>query len=217
MEFRRLAPRLALTVPLVVAFVLGRVARLDQLAAFAAAGLALLAVGPSLPSLRARAGFGAGLGALLGTLLLAAPGGLAAALQALPLVLEACLALHFAASLRQGREPLIALYTRLDWGHVPPECAGYTRRLTQLWSVVLAALAAAHGLTFALPDLDPGLALAANAAVVLALFLGEHLVRTLRFPQFGIASPLRTFRAILLAAGTEAGAVRTPAVTRHAG
>jgi uncharacterized membrane protein len=217
MEFRRLAPRLALTMPLVVAFVLARIARLDQLAAFAAAGLALLAVGPSLPSWRARAGFGAGLGALLCALLMAAPGGLAAALQALPLVLEACLALHFAASLRQGREPLIALYTRLDWGYVPPECAGYTRRLTQFWTLVLAALAAAHGLTFAMPELDPGLALAANAAVVLALFLGEHLVRTLRFPQFGIASPLRTLRAILLAAGTEAGVPRAPVATRHAG
>jgi hypothetical protein len=34
---------------------------------------------------------------------------------------------------------------------------------------------------------------------MIALFLGEHPVRSLRFPQFGIATPARTLRAVLAA------------------
>ena len=46
-----------------------------------------------------------------------------------------------------------------------------------------------------------GALLAWTAVLVLTLFLGEHVVRTLRFPQHGVATPLRTLRAMLSASG----------------
>ena len=105
---------------------------------------------------------------------------------------------HFAATLLPGREPLISRYTRFDFGHLPPDCAGYTRGLTLLWAVLLAGFAAAQAA--ALSGLwRPSAVLGVEVLVGGALFLGEHLVRGLRFPHHGPATLRRTLRAVRLA------------------
>ena len=111
---------------------------------------------------------------------------------------------HFGATLWPGREPLISRYTRHDFGRLPPECVGYTRGLTLLWAAVFAALAPLHavlllGLPPLMPPMDGTVVMGGTVAALLALFLAEHVVRSLRFPQFGIATPARTLRAILSA------------------
>jgi len=113
------------------------------------------------------------------------------------------LALHFGLTLRPGREALITRYTRADFGRLPPECAAYTRALTALWALVFLLMAPLHlALLLGLPPfprLGAGLVMGLTAAFMLLLFLGEHVVRSLRFPQFGLATPARTLRAILQA------------------
>ena len=104
----------------------------------------------------------------------------------------------FAATLLPGREPLISRYTRFDFGHLPPDCAAYTRGLTLLWAALLAGFAATQAMVLA-GHWRASAVLAAEAAVGSALFLGEHLVRGLRFPHHGRATLRRTLRAVRLA------------------
>jgi uncharacterized membrane protein len=114
-------------------------------------------------------------------------------------VLANLLACHgFAATLLPGREPLISRYTRFDFGHLPPDCAAYTRGLTLLWAVLLAGFAAAQAAALA-GYWQPSAVLAVEALVGGALFLGEHAVRSLRFPHHGRATLRRTLRAVRLA------------------
>ncbi len=104
----------------------------------------------------------------------------------------------FAATLLPGREPLISRYTRFDFGHLPPDCAAYTRGLTVLWAALLAGFAAAQAAALA-GHWRPSAVLAVEAAVGGAVFLGEHLVRGSRFPHHGPATVRRTVRAVRLA------------------
>ena len=105
---------------------------------------------------------------------------------------------HFAATLLPGREPLISRYTRFDFGHLPPDCAAYTRGLTLLWAVLLAGFAGAQAMALA-GHWRPSVVLGVEAAVGGAFFLGEHFVRGLRFPHHGPATLRRTIRAVRLA------------------
>jgi uncharacterized membrane protein len=110
------------------------------------------------------------------------------------------MALHFGATLRPGREPLITGYTRHDFGRLPAECVPYTRALTALWTGLFLLLAPLHAALLLglrpFPGHDPGLVLGATLGFMLLLFLGEHVIRSLCFPQHGIATPARTLRAI---------------------
>jgi len=170
---------------------------------------ALLAAGAVALSLGRRLGFGArlALAAGLGALVLACaawPESMALLARLLPVAGDLLLAAHFGATLRPGREPLISRYTRHDAGSRLSECAGYTRGLTWLWTLLFLAAAPLHATAllglppFPAPVAAP-LVLGLTAAVMLAFFLGEHVIRTLRFPQFGIATPARTLRAVLAA------------------
>lgn len=117
---------------------------------------------------------------------------------AVPAIGYAAVALTFARTLRRGHEPLIAAFCRIDYGSLPDECRGYTRRLTLLWAVMMSGLAIEaialpmFGLTAWL-----GTASIANAALMIGVFLGEHAVRALVFPHLPIGSPLRTGRIML--------------------
>jgi len=189
--FRRLAPRLAPTVPLSLAALLARAEGWDAAAAASAAALVALAAAPPRLGWARRIGLAATAAAAAGT-----PGAATLALGLLPVAANLLLAWHFGATLRPGAEPLIARYTRCDFGRVPAECAPYARRLTALWTAVFAALALLNALPPVSGAVTAGEALGWNAAAVATLFLGEHLVRSLRFPQYGFASPLRTCRAM---------------------
>jgi uncharacterized membrane protein len=142
--------------------------------------------------------------AIGGLLLLAAlaawlSGATTALAAGLPAVGYGLVMLTFARTLRPGREPLIASYVRLDFGHVPDEFRRYTRRLTLLWAVLMGALTLE---AVALPLLGHadwlGTACLLNGGLMVAVFLGEHWVRTLVFPNLPVASsPLRTGRIML--------------------
>jgi hypothetical protein len=111
---------------------------------------------------------------------------------------NAAVALRFGLTLRPGREPLIAQYSRFDWAG-PPE-GGYTRALTLAWALLLGAFALGHA-ALALAGRDDMPLAIAEPLVCALLFCGEHALRNRRFPQLGRATPLRTLRAIGLAHG----------------
>ncbi|WP_338665671.1 hypothetical protein VQH23_10935 [Pararoseomonas sp. SCSIO 73927] len=112
-----------------------------------------------------------------------------------PALGAAGLAWAFARTLRPGAQPLIAEYIRFDERRDPVACAGYARGLTLFWAAVMAGMAVAE-LAAALRGVELGWA---PEVTLLALFLGEHAVRSLRFPEGGIAWPSQTFRAVLRA------------------
>ncbi|MBP0493929.1 hypothetical protein [Roseomonas indoligenes] len=113
----------------------------------------------------------------------------------IPVLADAGIAWAFARTLRPGAQPLIAEYIRFDERRDFLACAGYARGLTLFWAVAMAGLAMVE-LVAALRGADLGWA---PEGTLLALFLGEHVVRSLRFPEGGIAWPSQTLRAILRA------------------
>ncbi|MEJ0070359.1 MAG: hypothetical protein WDO24_18465 [Pseudomonadota bacterium] len=126
-------------------------------------------------------------------------GATASVAAGLPAVGYFLVALTFARTLRPGREPLITSYCRIDFGGLPDEFRRYTRRLTQLWAVLMGVLTLE---AVALPLLGHadwlGTASLVNGGLMIAVFLGEHWVRTLVFPHLPVASsPLRTGRIML--------------------
>ncbi|WP_458094977.1 hypothetical protein [Roseomonas sp. WA12] len=127
------------------------------------------------------------------------PAGLGRAIAAfwalMPAAVSAGMAWSFARTLRAGQEPLIARYTRFDETRDSQECAGYARGLTLFWAVVLGMAAVLELGCFA-AGVEPGWV---PDLVLLGLFLGEHAVRSLRFPAGGIAWPTQTLRAIIRA------------------
>ncbi|BDG70578.1 hypothetical protein [Roseomonas fluvialis] len=194
MALPRLAPRLAISLPLSGLFLAAKVAGLDT----AAAVLAIAAIAAmAAPTTRA-AGIAAMalLAGAAAALWIGRPGGAGLLLGAMPLAGNLLLAWHFGATLRPGHEPLITRYTRAEQGLLPPELAGYTRRLTWLWTLFFLAFAAANLLTLAGLGPAPGPSAVANIVLSALFFLGEHPVRRALFPGLGPATPLSTLRAI---------------------
>jgi uncharacterized membrane protein len=194
MALPRLAPRLAISLPLSGLVLAAQAAGQAGAAAVLAAALigAMAAPTPRAPGIAATAlAAGGAMAAALGL-----PGATEALLGALPLAGNLLLAWHFGATLRPGREPLITRYTRAEQGFVAPGMAAYTRRLTWLWTAFFLAFAAANLLTLGGVGPAPGPSAAANVALSLLLFLGEHPVRRALFPGVGPATPLSTLRAI---------------------
>ncbi|UFN48246.1 hypothetical protein LPC08_19860 [Roseomonas sp. OT10] len=137
----------------------------------------------------------------LALLFLAAPALAAWLFHAGTMLGMALLAAHFGLTLRRGQEPLIARYSRFDFGHLPPECAAYARGLTAFWAVLLGlgALVQVLPLAGVAPAVPAPVLTGGMLLLCTLLFLGEHVVRSLRFPQYGRATPWRTCRAILSA------------------
>jgi uncharacterized membrane protein len=104
----------------------------------------------------------------------------------------------FGRTLAPGKEPLITTYTRLDKGHVFGEVRGYTRGLTVLWTVLMAALLLE---TVALRWFGPASWLAPaslfNVCLMIGVFLGEHWVRRITFPHLPMPSPWRTGQVMM--------------------
>lgn len=129
--------------------------------------------------------------------------GLAQAVTLPPVALNLFMLAVFGRTLLPGREPLITRLCRLErialGLEVPPDLAAYTRRLTVLWVLLFAALAALSAWAAAFADLVlwSWIANIAAPAASITLFLGEHVWRSLRYPAHGPASPLRTLRTML--------------------
>jgi uncharacterized membrane protein len=89
------------------------------------------------------------------------------------------MAVFFARTLRTGREALITRIARVSEPDLPAHLVRYTRRLTAIW-VAWFVLAALAGLLGGRSGPWTGLAVWTGTA---ALFLGEHWLRPLIFPD----------------------------------
>ncbi len=194
MAWPRLAPRLAISLPLSGLFLGAHAAGLQDAAAIlaVAATCAMAAPTARAPGIIATACAAGGATALW----VMGAGAAATLLDALPLAGNLLLAWHFGATLRPGHEPLITRYTRAEHGRLSSGLMRYTRRLTWLWTAFFLAFAGVNGLTLAGLGPAPGPAAVANLMLSALLFLGEHPVRRALFPALGAASPWNTLRAI---------------------
>ena len=134
----RLAPRLAVSLPLSGLFVAAHAMGADLAAAVAAAGAAGAVLSPS----QRMAGVCLAAGATAAALLAAAlTFGTAALLAALPVLGHLGFAWHFGRTLAPGQEALITRYTRADLGEPGPRLAAYTRALTLFWTLAFLGFA----------------------------------------------------------------------------
>jgi uncharacterized membrane protein len=194
MRLPRLAPRIAISLPLSGLFLAARAAGDGEAAAALAAALIAAMLAPAAGAAGiAGCAAAAGLGALAWA---SGPGGAEAVLAALPLAGSLALAWHFGRTLRPGQEPLITRYTRADIGAVSPAVMRYTRRLTLAWTGLFLAFAAVAAATLAGLGPPAGPSAAVTLGVSVLAFLGEHAVRARRFPELGPVRPARTLRAI---------------------
>ncbi len=167
-----------------------RAAEAPALAAGFAAGLVLLVLSSVLP---AGTGLLAAVGAVLAGVALS-PVPVARLLPAaLPALAFAATALWFGRSLLPGREPLIVRWNRHDPARAA-DGARYARRLTALWAAALALLSVTALVALRPGGPDPALVAAVLLGLVAALFLGEHVVRSLVFRE--AAWPSGTIRAV---------------------
>ena len=116
----------------------------------------------------------------------------------LPLVINLFLLFQFGRTLLPGCEPLIVRYCRIALGTVPADVQRYARRLTTLWSAVFLFMAVECAVLAEFSSVETWSLFAnvLNYIIIVALFVGEHAVRSLVFPQYGIALPLRTGMAM---------------------
>lgn len=193
MAWPRLAPRLAISLPLSGLFLATHGVGLPSAAVVLAAAAigAMIAPFPRAPGITAVA-----LAAGAATALWVGRHGAATLLGLLPLAGNLLLAWHFGATLRPGREPLITRYTRAEQGSVTPGLAAYTRRLTLAWTAFFLVFAALSALALAGKGPAPGTLAAANLALSALFFLAEHPVRRALLPGAGPATPWSTLRAI---------------------
>jgi uncharacterized membrane protein len=134
--------------------------------------------------------------ALLGAAVLYTPQLL---LFAPPVVVNAALAAFFGSSLREGREPVISLFARLEQGgELPPDLARHARTVTWLWTLLLAAMAVAAAALAAWAPLETW-SMFANVVIyvlIAALFVGEYLYRRVRFRHYRHASLVALLRNV---------------------
>jgi len=105
----------------------------------------------------------------------------------------------FAYTLLPGHEPAILRVARVSRGQVPGDLAAHARRVTWVWAILPAAvvLAALSGLALAGLGAWSWIANVANPVLLLVTFLGEHLVRGWKFPQYGRPSVIWTLSVML--------------------
>jgi hypothetical protein len=104
---------------------------------------------------------------------------------------------YFGRTLRSGREPLITRLARSVHGSLPPEIAAFTRRVTAAWCVFFAAQVLLSLLLLALAPFDIWSTFVnlLNLPLLVLMFVGDHLYRAIRFPDYPRASIARILRA----------------------
>lgn len=118
-----------------------------------------------------------------------------------PSVLNTWLAWLFGRTLLAGREPMISTFARIERSAVsqsadmslPSELARYTRTLTVIWSALFAAMALISALLAVFGKhiwwaIFTG---AVSYGLMTALFLGEYIVRRVRFAHYPHAQPVQ--------------------------
>jgi len=99
----------------------------------------------------------------------------------------------FGRTLLPGRTPLVETIARLERdGDFPAGLAGYTRRLTWAWAILLAALPAVSAALafFATPAAQSLFVNFASYALLALLYFGEYAYRVWRYPQFPHKNPV---------------------------
>ena len=92
----------------------------------------------------------------------------------------------FAATLRPGRLSLIGVLAQRVHGHLTPAMAGYTRRVTLLWSGYFLAMTLASVIVYFACAWSTWSLLAnlLTPLLIAALFVGEYLLRYRLHPEF---------------------------------
>ncbi len=105
----------------------------------------------------------------------------------------------FAYTLLPGHEPAILRVARVSRGEVPADLAAHARRVTWVWAVLPAAVMLTALSALAVVGLSAWswIANVANPVLLLVTFLGEHLVRGWKFPQYGRPSVIWTLSVML--------------------
>jgi uncharacterized membrane protein len=117
-----------------------------------------------------------------------------------PVLIDLALCWLFGRTLRRGAEPLVTTFARhAHGGDLPPDIPAYTRRVTLVWTLLFAAMAAAAaGLAaFGAERAWTFFVYVASPALVAALFLGEFAWRRVRFrhlPRQRLADMLQYLR-----------------------
>ncbi|MBL0418889.1 hypothetical protein JI739_00880 [Ramlibacter sp. AW1] len=114
--------------------------------------------------------------------------------------IHAALAAWFGSTLRRGSQPLITALAARVHGGMTPAMAGYTRRLTAVWTLYFLAMTTASLLLYACGDFDHW-SLFANLLTpvfTVLMFVGEYLLRYRLHPEFdrvGLAAGFRAWQA----------------------
>ncbi|HEV8695533.1 MAG TPA: hypothetical protein VGQ93_15340 [Lysobacter sp.] len=122
----------------------------------------------------------------------------AAVVYAPPIVLNLALCALFASTLRASSEPMITRFARTERGDMPADLAIYTRRLTQIW-VLFFALMAAISLTLGLMASAAAWSLFTNVVnyVLVVLMFGlEYGYRRIRYRHHRHAGPADLLRRL---------------------
>ena len=101
-----------------------------------------------------------------------------------PIALNLALCALFARTLREGSEPMVSRFARLEHGgDLPAELVVYTRRLTAIWSVFFAAMAAISAAlaVWAAPIVWSVFTNVVNYALVALMFAAEYTYRRVRY------------------------------------
>jgi len=114
---------------------------------------------------------------------------------------------YFGRTLLDGREPLITRLARSVHGSLPPEITAFTRRVTAAWCAFFAfqVLLSALLLTFAPFEIWSLFVNVLELPLLVLMFVGDHLYRAIRFPDYPHASIARILRAFVEVASTPEG------------
>ncbi|HEX6690720.1 MAG TPA: hypothetical protein VF110_06170 [Burkholderiales bacterium] len=113
----------------------------------------------------------------------------------------------FGRTLLGGREALITRLARSVHGTLPPEIAAFTRRVTIAWCVFFASqvLLSALLLAFAPFEAWSLFVNVLNLPLLVLMFVGDHLYRAVRFPDYPRPSIARILRAFAEVSSTPEG------------
>ena len=112
-------------------------------------------------------------------------------------VIHLLLALVFGMTLLGGREPLIVALARRVHGSLTPDMAVYARKVTAAWALYFVVMATLSVLLFRYAPFETW-AVFANLATpfaMVAMFIGEHLLRYRLHPEFERATLKQAMRA----------------------
>lgn len=180
----------------------------------------VLAVGPVLAAgvllaARSRYRYAAWLLCAIATLLVVRDSGFLAAHFAWIYLLQqaaayAALGIMFGRTLTAGRVPLCTQLATLVHGTLPPAAVPYTRAVTAAWAIFFALLTLALIIVFALAPLPTWSAFAnfGTFPLIVAMFIGEYLVRIRALPDMPPANIIAGVRAYLDSARHPAAARR---------